>query len=92
MNETNKELGNEELNSVTGGYGEYIGQLIDVAFDFAPPGFVKCDGTIYPCTYYPALFSLIGNKYGGDGKTTFAVPNKPGYCICVDGIYPSRGG
>ncbi|MBR3341446.1 MAG: tail fiber protein [Clostridiales bacterium] len=35
---------------------------------------------------------FIGEKHGGDGKTTFAVPNKPGYCICVNGIYPSRGG
>ena len=88
--ENNREINIEEMNKVTGGMGEYIGQLIEVDFDFAPDGFLKCDGAIYPIAQYPALFSLIKNKYGGDGINTFAVPNKPGYCICVYGVYPTH--
>ena len=88
--ENANELTIEEMNKVTGGADEYIGQLIEVAFDFAPYGFLMCNGAIYSISQYPALFSLIKNKYGGDGVNTFAVPNKPGYCICVYGIYPTH--
>jgi len=40
-----------------------------------PSGWLVCDGTIYNIRDYPALFAVIGNTYGGDGITTFAVPN-----------------
>lgn len=40
-----------------------------------PPGWMACDGMLLPVGQYQALFAVIGNKFGGDGKTTFALPN-----------------
>lgn len=40
-----------------------------------PSGFLECNGDIYPISSYPDLFAIIGNTFGGDGVTTFAVPN-----------------
>ncbi|ESK57547.1 phage tail protein [Acinetobacter tjernbergiae] len=40
-----------------------------------PAGYLECNGNIYPISSYPNLFAVIGNTFGGDGVTTFAVPN-----------------
>ncbi|RAI88309.1 phage tail protein [Algoriphagus yeomjeoni] len=45
------------------------------AGNFAPRGFMLCQGQILPISQYTALFSLLGTTYGGDGRTTFALPN-----------------
>ena len=52
-----------------------IGALIDFAGNLAPTGWLLCDGTIYTKTQYPRLFAVIGNRFGGDGTSTFAVPD-----------------
>ena len=52
-----------------------IGAMIDFAGANAPTGWLLCDGTLYTKTAYPRLFAVIGNLYGGDGVTTFAVPD-----------------
>ncbi|MEZ4320289.1 MAG: tail fiber protein [Myxococcota bacterium] len=56
----------------------FIGQIMAVAFDFAPPGWVPCDGRPLAIVDFPALFSLIGTTFGGDGINTFAVPDLRG--------------
>jgi microcystin-dependent protein len=56
----------------------YIGQIIAVGFNFAPVGWVSCDGSLLPISEYSALFNLIGTTYGGDGQNTFAVPDLRG--------------
>lgn len=56
----------------------YIGEISVVTFDWAPRGWMKCDGTILRISEYTALFALIGNQYGGDGKLTFALPDLRG--------------
>jgi microcystin-dependent protein len=53
----------------------YIGQIALVAFNFAPVGWAFCNGSLLPIDQYSALFTLIGTTYGGDGQTTFALPN-----------------
>lgn len=53
----------------------YIGQIILVGFNFAPPGWAFCNGQFLQIAEYDALFALIGTTYGGDGETTFALPN-----------------
>ena len=53
----------------------FIGQIIMMASNFAPRGFLPCDGRIIPIQQSAALFSLLGTTYGGDGKTNFALPN-----------------
>ncbi|MEO0558929.1 MAG: tail fiber protein [Bacteroidota bacterium] len=49
-----------------------------VGFNFAPRGWALCDGTLLPINQYQALFSLLGTIYGGDGRTTFALPDLRG--------------
>ncbi|HET9050305.1 MAG TPA: tail fiber protein [Candidatus Dormibacteraeota bacterium] len=53
----------------------YIGEIRMFAGNFAPVGWAFCDGAIIPISENDALFNLIGTTYGGDGQTTFALPN-----------------
>ena len=52
-----------------------IGAMIDFAGANAPTGWLLCDGSLQQISSYPRLFGVIGNYYGGDGVTTFAVPD-----------------
>lgn len=56
----------------------YIGEIRLVAFGFAPQDWAFCNGQILSISQYGALFSLIGKIYGGDGQTTFALPDLRG--------------
>ncbi|MEM7185971.1 MAG: tail fiber protein [Bacteroidota bacterium] len=53
----------------------FIGQIQAFGFNFAPRGWAKCDGQLLAISQYSALFSLLGTTYGGDGRTTFALPD-----------------
>lgn len=53
----------------------YIGEIKIVGFDFAPRGWAFCEGQILSIAQNTALFSLLGTTYGGNGQTTFALPN-----------------
>lgn len=55
-----------------------LGQLMLVAFNFAPRGWMFCDGSLLPISQYSALFALLGTTYGGNGQTTFALPDLRG--------------
>lgn len=59
-------------------YDAYIGEIQMVAFNFAPQGWSLCDGKELKISQHSALFNLIGTTYGGDGKTTFALPDLRG--------------
>lgn len=52
-----------------------IGEIKTTSFAFTPQGWVKCNGQLLDPVTYPVLFALIGTTYGGDGTTSFAVPN-----------------
>jgi microcystin-dependent protein len=77
---------------------EYLGIVKLFAGNFAPQGWLLCDGQLLNINSNTALFSLLGTQFGGDGQTTFGLPNlskavpAPNliYIICVQGIYPSR--
>jgi len=56
----------------------FIGEIMMVPFDFAPKGWVLCNGQILSISEHGALFALIGSQYGGDGRSTFAVPDLRG--------------
>lgn len=56
----------------------FIGEVIMFAGNFAPRGWALCDGQLLPIAQYNALFSLLGTTYGGDGRTTFALPDLRG--------------
>lgn len=56
----------------------YIGQIQAFGFDFAPRGWALCNGQLMSIAHNSALFSLLGTTYGGDGITTFALPDLRG--------------
>ena len=56
----------------------FVGSIWSFGFNFAPYGWAECNGQLLPIAQYQALYSLIGTTYGGDGQTTFAVPNLQG--------------
>ena len=64
----------------------YIGQIIPVGFNFAPPGWLPCNGQLLPISEYDSLFNLIGTTYGGDGQTNFALPNLSGAVAVGSGV------
>ena len=68
----------------------YIGQILAVGFNYAPVGWLACDGQILPIADYDVLYALIGTTYGGDGATTFAVPNLNGRVAIGSGQAPLR--
>ena len=53
----------------------YVGEIRMVGFNFAPSGWAFCNGQLLPISQNAALFALIGTFYGGNGTTTFALPN-----------------
>jgi microcystin-dependent protein len=53
----------------------YVGEIRMVGFNFAPQGWAFCDGSLLSIAQNEALFTLIGTTYGGDGQTTFALPD-----------------
>jgi microcystin-dependent protein len=55
-----------------------MGELKLVAFNYAPKGWALCDGQLLPINQNQALFSLFGTMYGGNGQTTFALPDLRG--------------
>ena len=63
----------------------YIGQIMFVPYTFAPKGWRDCDGSLLPITQNQALFALLGITYGGNGQTTFALPDMRGRLVIDDG-------
>ncbi len=63
----------------------YLGQIMCAAFTFAPRGWARLDGQILPIAQNTALFSLLGTTYGGDGRSTFALPDMRGRALLHDG-------
>jgi microcystin-dependent protein len=56
----------------------FVAEIRIFPFNFAPKGWAWCNGQIMPISQNTALFSLLGTTYGGDGKSTFALPNLEG--------------
>ena len=56
----------------------FLAEIRIFAGNFAPRGWAVCNGQLLPISQNTALFSLLGTQYGGDGKTTFALPNLQG--------------
>jgi microcystin-dependent protein len=56
----------------------YVGEIRMFGGNFAPAGWNFCDGSLLPISNFETLFNLIGNTYGGDGQSTFAVPDLRG--------------
>ncbi|MEI7027942.1 phage tail protein [Paenibacillus sp. y28] len=59
----------------------FIGEIRLFSFDFAPRGWAQCNGQVMLINQNQALYSLIGTSFGGDGKTTFQLPNLQGKAV-----------
>lgn len=75
-----------------------LGQIALFPFNFVPQYWMACQGQLLNINSYSALYSLLGTQFGGNGSTTFGLPNLTNaspqsgmqYCICIAGIYPTR--
>jgi microcystin-dependent protein len=65
----------------------FVAEIRIFPFNFAPKGWAFCDGQILPISQNTALFSLLGTVYGGDGKSTFALPDLQGSLA----MHPGQG-
>ena len=63
-----------------------IGEIRLFGGNFAPRGWMDCEGQLLPINNNQALFSILGTTYGGDGRTTFALPDLRGLSTNADGI------
>ena len=73
----------------------FIGEVKIVPFGFAPKGWFPCDGRLLQISQYQAMHSILGNAFGGDGRTTFALPNLQGripYYFANGRLRGERGG
>jgi microcystin-dependent protein len=66
----------------------FLGEIQAFGFNFAPRGWAQCDGQLLPINQNSALFSLLGTTYGGDGRTTFALPDLRGRTALHEGQGP----
>ncbi|HEV2706674.1 MAG TPA: tail fiber protein [Pyrinomonadaceae bacterium] len=65
----------------------FVAEIRIFPFNFAPKGWAFCNGQLLPISQNTALFSLLGTVYGGDGKSTFALPNLQGSAA----MHPGQG-
>ena len=65
----------------------FLGYVTYFAFSFAPVGWLQCNGQILPISTNTALFALLSNSYGGDGQTTFGLPDLRGRSITGWGTF-----
>jgi len=79
----------------------FLGVVQLFAFNYAPSGWVQCCGQTMSISQNEVLYSIIGTAFGGDGRTTFQLPDLRGavplqlpvwmsYYICTSGMYPQR--
>jgi len=66
----------------------FLGEIQIFGFNYTPEGWAPCNGTTLPIQQYSALYSLIGTTYGGNGTTTFQLPNFTGRAACSQGQGP----
>ena len=64
---------------------QFVGEVRMFSGNFAPNGWAFCNGQVLPISQNTALFSLLGTNYGGDGRSTFALPN-------LQGAFPMHAG
>jgi len=69
----------------------FLGEIRALSFAFAPEGWKPCDGQLLPIADFQALYAILGTTYGGDGVTTFALPDLRGKAPVARGTGVSLG-
>lgn len=69
----------------------FLGQILTIGFNFAPRGWSLCDGQILSINQNQSLYSLLGTTFGGDGRTSFALPDLRGRTAVHPGTEPFSG-
>ncbi|MCR4341449.1 MAG: tail fiber protein [Gemmatimonadaceae bacterium] len=78
------------------GQTPFLGEMSLVPYSVVPRGWAVADGRLLPINQNQALFALLGARFGGNGVTTFALPNLKGptdnvrYIVAIQGIFPTR--
>ena len=67
---------------------QFVAEIRIVGFNFPPKGWAFCNGQLMPISQNTAVFSLLGTFYGGDGRSTFALPNLQGLAAINQGSGP----
>ncbi len=70
----------------------FVGEIRAVGFNFAPRGWALCAGQLLPISQNTALYSLLGTQYGGDGRSTFGLPDLRGRAVVHPGQGPGLSG
>lgn len=73
----------------------FLGEMRMYGFNFPPRGWAKCDGALLPINQYSSLYALLGTAFGGDGNTTFGLPDMRGRVPLHEGngfVRGQRGG
>lgn len=70
----------------------FLGEVSIFGFDFPPRSWARCDGQILPINQNQSLYSLLGTTYGGDGRTSFALPDLRGRAPVHRGATVGLGG
>ena len=70
----------------------FVGEIQAFAFSYAPKGWALCNGAVLQIRSNPALYSLLGVQFGGNGTTTFALPNLVGHVAMSQGQGPGLPG
>jgi microcystin-dependent protein len=83
------------------GSNPFVGEVETFGFNYCPTGWLPTNGAVLPIATYTVLYEVLGTQYGGDGVTTFGVPDtRPAHtktralltqCIAYLGVYPSKG-
>jgi microcystin-dependent protein len=66
----------------------FVGEIRPVGFGFVPNGWALCDGSLLQIRSFTALFNILGTTYGGDGRTTFGLPDLRGRAVVTAGQGP----
>lgn len=84
-------LGAAPMSALACGDTPFVGEICTFAFNYCPQGFLPANGSLQSINTYNALFALLGNQFGGDGRTTFGLPDLRARVVAGTGTSPDTG-
>lgn len=84
-------LGAAPLSALACGDTPFVGEICTFAFNYCPQGFLPANGSLQNINTYNALFALLGTQFGGDGRTTFGLPDLRARVVAGTGTSPDAG-